>query len=99
LEELAAAGIPDENTRFICALGNHGTANRTDFVHKLNEAIVSRYMVFNHNAFVGCRTEGTTKTWGTKIEANEELLHCDLKIAFGATIPHPIELREVIEKG
>ena len=90
LEELAAAGIPDESIRFICGLGCHGPANRTDFVRKLSEDIVSRYMVVNHNAFVGNQYVGTTKTWGTKIEANGELMHCDLKIALGVTVPHPI---------
>jgi nickel-dependent lactate racemase len=74
LEELAAASIPDENIRFICGSANHGTANRTDFVRKLGEEIVSRYMVFNHNAFIGCKEVGTTKTWGTKVEINEEFL-------------------------
>ena len=90
LEDLAAAGIPDENIRFICSLGAHGTANRTDFVRKLGEDIVSRYMVINHNAFTDCKEVGTTKNWGTKIEANGELMHCDLKIALGVTLPHPI---------
>jgi nickel-dependent lactate racemase len=90
LEDLAAAGIPDENIRFICGLGNHGTGNRTDMVRKLNEDIVSRYMVVNHNAFVNCKEVGTTKNWGTKIEANGELMECDLKIALGVTCPHPI---------
>jgi nickel-dependent lactate racemase len=90
LEELAAAGIPDESIRFICGLGAHSPANRTDFVRKLSEDIVSRYMVVNHNAFVGNQYVGTTKTWGTKIEANGELMHCDLKIALGVTTPHPI---------
>lgn len=90
LEELAAAGVPDENIRFICGLGCHGTGNRTDFVRKLNEDIVSRYMVVNHNAFVNFVEVGTTKNWGTKIEANGELMKCDLKIALGVTVPHPI---------
>ena len=90
LEELAAAGIPDENIRFICGLGLHGTGNRTDFVRKLGEDIVSRYMVVNHNAFVNCKEVGTTKTWGTKVEVNGELMECDLKISLGVTLPHPI---------
>lgn len=90
LEDLAAAGIPDENIRFICGLGAHGTSNRTDMVRKLNEDIVSRYLVVNHNAFINCKEVGTTKNWGTKIEANGELMECDLKIALGVTCPHPI---------
>ena len=52
LDELTAAGIPDENIRFICALGTHGVGNRTDFVRKLCEDIVSRYVVVNQNATI-----------------------------------------------
>ncbi len=90
LKELAAAGIPDENIRFICSLANPGTANSTGFVRKLGEEIVSRYMIFNHNPFFCCKEVGTTKTWGTKVEINEELMHCDLKIALGVALPHPM---------
>ena len=71
-------------------MGTHGVGNRTDFVRKQSEDIVSRYIVVNHNAFVNCKEVGTTKNWGTKIEANGELMACDLKIALGVTCPHPI---------
>ncbi|GAI06591.1 unnamed protein product, partial [marine sediment metagenome] len=35
LEELAVAGIPDDNIRFIAAIGAHGSMNGIDFRKKL----------------------------------------------------------------
>ena len=43
LEELAAAGIPEDNIRFICSLGLHGVMNRSDFAKKLGYEVVSRW--------------------------------------------------------
>lgn len=90
LEELAAAGIPDANIRFICGLGLHGIMNRTDMVKKLGESIVSKFRVYNHNAFGNCVYVGTTHTYNTKVYINEEYIHCDLKIVVGSCVPHGI---------
>jgi lactate racemase len=89
LEELAAAGIADDNIRFIAALGLHGVMYRSDFVKKLGEDVVSRFRIFNHNAFGNCAYTGTTRTFGTRVHINEEYLKCDLKIAIGSCVPHP----------
>ena len=78
LEELAAAGIPDSSIRFIAALGCHGAMNRADFVKKLGEETVARFPVYNHNPFANCIYVGTTKTYGTKVYVNEEVMKCDL---------------------
>lgn len=90
LAELAVAGIPDENISLICGLGMHGVLYRQDFVKKLGEDIVSRYRVFNHNAFGNCLYVGTTKTYKTRVYINEEYIKSDLKIVIGACVPHGI---------
>jgi nickel-dependent lactate racemase len=90
IEELKAGGIEDKNIRFICSLGLHGVMSRTDFVKKLSEEIVSKYPVYNHNAFGNCSYVGTTDTFKTKVYINEEYLKCDLKIAIGSCVPHPV---------
>jgi nickel-dependent lactate racemase len=64
--------------------------NRTDFVKKLGEDIVSRFRVFNHNAFDNCVYVGTTRTFKTKVYINEEYMHCDLKIVIGSCVPHGV---------
>jgi nickel-dependent lactate racemase len=89
LEDLATAGIPDERIRFIAALGCHGAMNRFDFVKKLGEETLGRFPVYNHNPFANCTYAGTTKTFGTEVYVNEEVMRCDLKIAIGSVVPHP----------
>jgi lactate racemase len=87
LEELAAAGIRDEQIRFIGASGLHAAMNRVDFVKKLGEDVVARFPVFNHNAF-GCCTEIGTNSFGVKLKINAEVMQCDYKIAIGSVVPH-----------
>ncbi len=90
LEELAEAGIPDNRIRFIVALGLHSTMWRQHFVKKLGEEVVARFSVYNHNPFYNCTYVGTTSTYKTKVYVNEEVMKCDLKIAIGSVVPHPM---------
>jgi len=90
LRELAAGGISDDHIRFVCALGCHGSLTRIDFVKKLGEDVVSRFPVYNHNPFGNCVPIGQTKTYMTPVEVNEEVMRCDLRIAIGGTVPHPM---------
>lgn len=88
LEELAAAGIRDEQIRFIAAVANHQALDRSSLAKKLGEDIISRYPVFNHCPFMNCVEVGTT-CYGTTAYINAEVMNCDLKIAIGSILPHP----------
>jgi nickel-dependent lactate racemase len=87
LEELAEAGIRDEQIQFIAATACHTAMNRYDFVKKLGEETLRRFPVYSHNAFGNCRDIGTTSR-GTHILANAEVMDCDFKIAIGSVVPH-----------
>jgi nickel-dependent lactate racemase len=63
---------------------------RRHFIQKLGEEIVSRFPVYNHNAFGNCNYVGSTTTFATKVYINEEVMKCDLKIAIGLVVPHHI---------
>ncbi|MBN2185949.1 MAG: DUF2088 domain-containing protein [Dehalococcoidia bacterium] len=89
LEELAAAGIPDDNIRFIAAIGAHGSMNGIDFRKKLGDDVMGRFMVYNHNPYENCTPLGTS-SYGTPISINSEFMSCDLKIGIGAIVPHPM---------
>ncbi|MFC1899606.1 lactate racemase domain-containing protein [Chloroflexota bacterium] len=88
LEDLAAAGIPDDRIRLIVALGLHSAMWRQHFVKKLGEDIVSRFRIYNHNPFHNCTYAGTTATYKTKVYANAEVMKCDFRIVIGTVVPH-----------
>ena len=87
VEELAEAGIPDGNIRFIVTNACHGVMDRADFAKKLGEATMARFPVYNHNPFFNCTYAGTT-SYGTEVYINAEFMSCDFKIAIGGTTPH-----------
>ncbi len=89
LEELAAAGLPDGNIRFVCSLGCHAGLDRIAFAKKLGEKVVSRFPVYNHDPFANCVPVGKTQTYGTELCLNAEVMKCDLRIAIGCVVPHP----------
>ncbi|MFC1900119.1 lactate racemase domain-containing protein [Chloroflexota bacterium] len=87
LEELAAAGISDDNIRFIAGIANHNALDRRGMASKLGDDIVARYPVYNHVPFMNCKDIGTT-SYGTRVAINSEVMYCDLKIAIGEILPH-----------
>ena len=87
LEELAEAGITDDQIRFVCALGCHGALTRHDFVKKLGEDVVARFPIFNHNIVGNHNFVGTTSL-GTDLYINSEVMQCDFKIGIGSIVPH-----------
>ncbi|MFW6126481.1 MAG: lactate racemase domain-containing protein, partial [Chloroflexota bacterium] len=88
LEELAAAGIPDDNIRFIAAIGAHGSMNGIDFRKKLGDEVMARFLVYNHNPYENCTPLGSTSRC-TPVAVNAEFMSCDLKIGLGSIVPHP----------
>ncbi len=88
LEELAAAGVDDENIQFICALGTHGAHTAIEFGMKLGKDVIARYNVYNHNPYENCVSLGKTSR-GTPLSINTEFMQADLRIAIGSIIPHP----------
>lgn len=89
LEELAAAGIPDDNIRFIAAIGAHGSMSGIDFRKKLGDEVMGRFLVYNHNPYENCTPLGMSSR-GIPISINSEVMCCDLKIGLGSIVPHPL---------
>jgi lactate racemase len=88
LEELAEAGIQDDQIRFIAAIANHQALDRASLAKKLGEDVLRRFPVYNHCPFMNCTDLGTT-SYGTKALINSEVVYCDLKIGIGQIVPHP----------
>jgi len=87
LEELAVAGIPDDNIRFIAAIGAHGSMNGIDFRKKLGDEVMGRFLVYNHNPYENCTPLGVSSQ-GVPVSINSEVMSCDLKIGIGSIVPH-----------
>ena len=88
LKELAAAGIADDQIRFIAAVGTHGAHDNVAHRLKLGQEILERFPVYNHNPYENCVEVGTTSQ-GTCLAVNREVMRCDLKIGIGCVLPHP----------
>ena len=58
LEQLAAAGIADDNIRFVSALGAHGSMDNIAFRKKLGDDVTGRFLVYNHNPYENCTPLG-----------------------------------------
>lgn len=87
LEELEAAGIVDDQIRFIAATGAHGHLNGIEFTKKLGEDVMARFHVYNHNPYENCTSVGTSPQ-GTPLQFNAEVMRCDYKIGIGSIVPH-----------
>jgi len=88
VEELLAAGIPEERITFVCALGTHGALTQIEFRKKLGADITKRFRVYNHNIYENCVEVGTTRR-GTRMRINRGVTEAELKIGIGVVTPHP----------
>ena len=87
LAELHAAGITDEQIRFIAATGAHRFLSLEDASKKLGPDVCRRYPFFNHNLFNHVVDVGRTSL-GTPLWIGREVMKCDLKIGIGGLIPY-----------
>lgn len=89
LDELAKAGIKDEQISFVAGIGAHNPMNREEMVKKLGQEIVERFLVFNHNVYDNLVEVGKTSR-SIPVWINRHVMSCDLKIGIGTAIPHII---------
>jgi lactate racemase len=87
LEELAAAGLHEDDITFVCALGAHGALTQHELRKKLGPAILEKYHVFNHNCYEHCVEVGTTG-FGTRVLINREVMQAEVKIGIGCVTAH-----------
>lgn len=86
LEELAAAGVPEEGVRVIAALAAHRPMTRADFVKKVGEDIVRRLQVCNHDAYENLDFLGYSSR-GVPLLINRDYLACEVRVALGMITP------------
>ena len=86
IDELAAAGIPADAVKIICALAAHRPMTRDDLIKKVGLEIVEQMQVLNHNAYENLEFLGYSSR-GVPIWVNRDLTSCEVRIALGMITP------------
>lgn len=81
LEELAAAGIPDEAITVIMALGLHRPMTEAEMEAAVGAGVYRRVRIINHDP-ADCVQLGTT-SFGTPVEILRPLVEADVRICLG----------------
>lgn len=90
LEELNAAGVPDEDITLVIATGTHRPNNREECVAMYGQEVVDRIKIINHSAYdeAGLMYLGKTPSRGIPVKVNKVVAEADVKIATGVIEPH-----------
>ena len=88
LRELAAAGVPKSEIRFVAGVGAHRPLRDEDITKKVGADIAAEYEVTNHNFMSGdLRAFGNLDN-GMPIYLNRVVADADFKICLGGIYPH-----------
>lgn len=87
-DALEAHGVEPVRLTLICAVGGHRPLSREEFVQKLGERAVSRYLTLNHHPHENLVDLGTSAR-GTPIRLNRDFVEADVRLVVGGVLPHP----------
>ena len=88
LRELASAGVPKSEIRFVAGVGAHRPLRDEDIIKKIGADIAAEYEVSNHNFMGGdLRAFGNLDN-GMPIYFNRVVADSDFKICLGGIYPH-----------
>jgi nickel-dependent lactate racemase len=89
LDELAAAGVPDQAITILVAVGTHRASTEAEKREKLGDAIVDRYRVVDHDAADKANlVKVADGPAGVPFFLNRRVAEADLLIATGRVEPH-----------
>lgn len=87
VDELLAAGVPEDGIQVFVASGAHRTPVRGDVVRKIGAPLAERLKIVYHNPYDNLADLGRTSN-GVPITINRSYLACDLRISIGGITPH-----------
>jgi nickel-dependent lactate racemase len=89
LQELATAGVRDDDITLLCGIGLHRPSTQEEKIAKLGRDVVERYRVIDHEPLnpTMLRDLGTTES-GIPLSVNRLAYEADLLIATGIVEPH-----------
>ncbi len=91
LDELNAAGVPDEAITVLIALGTHRAMTQEEIGRKFGPAVTNRVAVINHNAFDPSQWVDLGVTpCGVTVQVNRRVMEADFVLGVGSIVPHHI---------
>ncbi len=87
VDELLAAGVPEDGIQVFVASGAHRTPVRGDVVRKIGAPLAERLKIVYHNPYDNLADLGRTSN-GVPITINRSYLACDFRISIGGITPH-----------
>ncbi len=88
LDELALAGVPDEQVVLINALGTHRSQTQDELAGMLGQEIVARYQIIQHDAWSNDLVEVATSAAGHAVRVNRAYVEASVRILTGFIEPH-----------
>jgi nickel-dependent lactate racemase len=88
LEELAAAGVRDEDVKIVNGTGLHRTNTPEELVEMLSEEILGRYQVVQHVARDAATLVEVGRSRGVPVELCRDYVEADVRIITGFVEPH-----------
>jgi lactate racemase len=89
VQELKAAGIPEDRIFFMGSFGAHRTMEQDEVARKLGPEVVRRHIWINHNVFDNLTELGET-SFGNRVHVNSMFLHADLRVTISGVKIHSI---------
>jgi nickel-dependent lactate racemase len=87
VDELLAAGVPEDGIQVFVASGAHRTPVLGDVVRKIGAPLAERLKIVYHNPYDNLADLGHTSS-GVPIAINRSYLACDFRISIGGITPH-----------
>jgi len=89
LDEINAAGVPDENVTLVIATGTHRPLTAAELDRKYGSRVLERVRVVAHDCLDGdgLLHFGVTRR-GTDIWVNRTVMEADVRIGVGNIVPH-----------
>ena len=87
VDELEAAGVPEDGILVFVASGAHRTPVLGDVVKKIGASLARRLKIVYHNPYDNLADLGRTSN-GVPIAINRSYLACDFRISIGGITPH-----------
>lgn len=87
IEELLAAGVPEDRIMFVGSYGTHATMQLDEVVRKLGRDLTRRFAWVNHNIWDNVKDVGTT-SYKNRVKVNQTFAGADLRVTISGVKIH-----------